>query len=165
MYSRISESIVLVAFSLSGCSSQGTIGEVWLRDGGESPAEMARENAQPSHWEEVRSFWLVAPEKVDAAVSALGVASVISLSRAEASKFLLDTPVAGEGKSFYLLRGVDAVSNPISMKIYESRRVINILSGTSSTCFFVRPRVRTQPLVVALSETPSRVILGVSCDG
>ncbi len=45
MYSRISESIVLVAFSLSGCSSQGTIGEVWLRDGGESPAEMARENA------------------------------------------------------------------------------------------------------------------------
>jgi hypothetical protein len=165
MHFRICSAVVLAAFSLSGCSSQQTIGDVWLRDGRESSAEMAQENAHPYDWREIHSVRLVRPERVNAAVSALGDRSVLLLSRVEASNFALDTPALDEGESFYLLRGVDVVSNAITIKVYQSGRMINIFSGTSSTCFFFSPRVRAQPLIVALSEEPSRVILGVSCDG
>ena len=165
MYSRSLVGVFLTLLSTLACSSQQSVGEAWHLQGAESRADMARENKNPVHWQEIHSFWLVAPDKVDAAIDALAKTSAVPLTKDEALGFLSSSPSALEDESLFLIRGINAISHPIAIKVYESAGVVNVFSGTSSTCFFFRPRVRAQPLVVALKGAPSRVILGVSCDG
>jgi hypothetical protein len=147
----------LLAGGVVACSSQGRVARAWLRD-----SNAPRFNMPAS---EVRSFWPVVPERMDEAIEALMGRGSVPVSPDDAARRLALTPTVEPGKSLFLIRGIDVVTKPIPMRVFESKGVIDVQAGTFYTCFLIQPGVRAQPLVVALSEPPARVMVGYTCDG
>ena len=140
------------------CSNEQRVGKSWLRDPSAPHFNRTPEN-------EVHSFWRVVPGKTDEAIDALKNTSVVSISPDDAPGLLARVPIVQPGKSLFLIRGIDVDTRPIPIRVFESKGVLDVSAGTFETCFLIKPSVRPQPLIVALSQAPSRVMIGYSCDG
>ena len=157
---RQKRSLGFLALLLAGGTIAACASDAWLDESNPSGNHFFDRRVA----REVRSFWYVPAPQIDVAAQLLEARPIVSISPERAASVIGLVPDVRAGESLYLIRAI-AVADPTTLRIYQMGSWVEASAGTYSTCFMIRPPIRRQPIVVALSQTPTRLRLSYSCAG
>jgi hypothetical protein len=149
-----------LALLLAGCAVSASGSDAWL------PESNPTGNLffDPRLATETRTFWYVAASQISAAAELLRTQAFVAISPERAAPLIGDIPEVPTSESLYLIRAID-VQDAKPLRIYQLGTWIQVHAETGSTCFIFPPKIRRQPVVVALPRAPTRLRLTYSCAG